>query len=425
MIKDSNKEIGTIEYNHLNLPKLIEFSDSKWIKYTYDAAGIKLQQEIKDGGSTSTLTDYAGSYVYQNGSELLYVLTDLGRLVPKTGGGFDYEYFIKDHLGNTRLVVGDKNNNNLLEITDIMQETHYYPFGMALGGQSFDATEVNKNKIKFQGQEEQDAFNLGWYHFRWRMHNPEIGRFSTIDPLSEKYTYNSPYAFSENRVIDGVEIEGLEWCKTNNGMKYQAYIVNDSRSSNLILWNMKYEAIKEFKATFGNDWSIDLRVRYPDENIKIPEGWGVIVLTDPEKFDKLSTGGDTPLFGRMIRISANKIDEKGRFKVGPVFNSYLYTHEIGHEGGLEHPFELRSFGRKDEVQMEDVEFGNFMSYPSKDIQEYFQYYYNEKGIFPSDMQLYNMQKWYHEIGQPATEGQKNYIIENYENGNLNQGDAEW
>jgi hypothetical protein len=45
------------------------------------------------------------------------------------------------------------------------------------------------------------------------MHDPRIGRFFAIDPLAHIYSYNSPYAFSENRVIDGVELEGLEFSK--------------------------------------------------------------------------------------------------------------------------------------------------------------------------------------------------------------------
>jgi len=43
------------------------------------------------------------------------------------------------------------------------------------------------------------------------MHDPRVGRFFAVDPLTAKYPWNSPYAFSENRVIDGVELEGLEW----------------------------------------------------------------------------------------------------------------------------------------------------------------------------------------------------------------------
>ena len=42
------------------------------------------------------------------------------------------------------------------------------------------------------------------------MHDPRIGRFLSIDPLASKYPYYSTYAFSGNRVIDMVELEGLE-----------------------------------------------------------------------------------------------------------------------------------------------------------------------------------------------------------------------
>ncbi|UTW62193.1 hypothetical protein KFE98_19650 [bacterium SCSIO 12741] len=46
--------------------------------------------------------------------------------------------------------------------------------------------------------------------YKYRIHDPHIGRFLSLDPLAPKYPHNSPYAFSENRVIDGVELEGLE-----------------------------------------------------------------------------------------------------------------------------------------------------------------------------------------------------------------------
>lgn len=42
------------------------------------------------------------------------------------------------------------------------------------------------------------------------MHDPRLGRFFAVDPLAPKYPHNSPYAFSENRLIDGIELEGLE-----------------------------------------------------------------------------------------------------------------------------------------------------------------------------------------------------------------------
>jgi len=83
------------------------------------------------------------------------------------------------------------------------------------GGQIGDPVKlVNVTKTeymyKYQGQERQDEFGLNWDSFKWRNYDYAIGRFMSIDPLAEKYVYNSPYAFSENRVIDARELEGLE-----------------------------------------------------------------------------------------------------------------------------------------------------------------------------------------------------------------------
>jgi RHS repeat-associated protein len=66
----------------------------------------------------------------------------------------------------------------------------------------------SKNKYLFQGQEHQEE--TGWDSFKWRNHQPDIGRFFNIDPLAEDYVHNSPYAFSENRVTNSIELEGLE-----------------------------------------------------------------------------------------------------------------------------------------------------------------------------------------------------------------------
>jgi RHS repeat-associated protein len=52
-------------------------------------------------------------------------------------------------------------------------------------------------------------------NFEYRMHDPRLGRFFAIDPLASKYPYNSTYAFSENRVIDNRELEGLEGTPVN------------------------------------------------------------------------------------------------------------------------------------------------------------------------------------------------------------------
>jgi RHS repeat-associated protein len=70
----------------------------------------------------------------------------------------------------------------------------------------------------FQGQEvDNEWLGLGnSYAFTYRIHDARTGRFYSVDPLADKYPWNSSYAFSENRVIDGIELEGREWQPVND-----------------------------------------------------------------------------------------------------------------------------------------------------------------------------------------------------------------
>ena len=64
----------------------------------------------------------------------------------------------------------------------------------------------------FQGQEKDDEIKgIGnSLNYKYRMHDPRIGRFFAVDLLTGSYPYYTPYQFSGNRVIDMVELEGLE-----------------------------------------------------------------------------------------------------------------------------------------------------------------------------------------------------------------------
>ena len=85
-------------------------------------------------------------------------------------------------------------------------------FGCALKEREFSG---EKYRYGFQNQEMDDELKGegNSVNFTYRMHDPRLGRFLSLDPLSEKYPRNSPFAFSENRVIDGIELEGLEYTK--------------------------------------------------------------------------------------------------------------------------------------------------------------------------------------------------------------------
>jgi YD repeat-containing protein len=102
----------------------------------------------------------------------------------------------------------------------LLEETHYYPFGLTMSGISSQAANITPNKTKFQGQEFahkefSDGSGLEMYEFKYRMDDCQTGRFWQIDPLSEKYVYNSTYAFSENKVTGHRELEGLEAWNVN------------------------------------------------------------------------------------------------------------------------------------------------------------------------------------------------------------------
>jgi RHS repeat-associated protein len=115
LIQDNNKKISSIAYNYLNLPQVIAVTGKGTITYTYDAAGNKLQKTTVDttispGKTTTTL--YLGPAVYQNDT-LQFIAHEEGRArwayhKYTTGGsayGFEYDFFEKDHLGNTRVVL--------------------------------------------------------------------------------------------------------------------------------------------------------------------------------------------------------------------------------------------------------------------------------------------------------------------------------
>ncbi len=162
--------------------------------------GNKLQKKVTEGATTKT-TDYLGGMIFEN-NVLQHVATEEGRIRPN-GTGFVYDYFLKDHLGNIPAMVQEDKT--------LLEETHYYPFGLIQRGITLQAAGALANKDKtFQGQKFDDDLGLNYYSFKYRNHDPQIGRFIQIDPLSDKYSNNSNYAFAENKVTLGIDLEGLE-----------------------------------------------------------------------------------------------------------------------------------------------------------------------------------------------------------------------
>lgn len=195
LLTDVNKGITAVTYNFLNLPEQVTVGGNT-VSYQYTSDGIKLKKTT--GGEVVHYMDG----IHYNGDNIDFIQTAEGRILRSPSNGqYAYEYNLKDHLGNVR-VGFDKDPST--GVARIIQEDSYYPFGLTFSSYVSGA----ENLYRFQGQEEQKE--MGWVQFKWRNSDPAIGRFFNIDPLAEDYYYNSPYAFSENKVTSHVELEGLE-----------------------------------------------------------------------------------------------------------------------------------------------------------------------------------------------------------------------
>ncbi|MFN9666430.1 MAG: hypothetical protein ACK57C_07520, partial [Bacteroidota bacterium] len=136
LLKDLNKEIGGlqtsgIQYNHLNLPYQVAVTNKGTITYVYDASGRKLEKQTLDNtaGGKLTKTAYIGGYVFQD-DVLQFIGTEEGRARPRDNG-FVFDYFIKDHLGNTRMVLTDEQQTDAypvasMETANAASEKLYY-----------------------------------------------------------------------------------------------------------------------------------------------------------------------------------------------------------------------------------------------------------------------------------------------------------
>jgi RHS repeat-associated protein len=197
----------SISYNYLNLPYKVDFGTGKEIHWLYDATGTKLQKTIHKGGIMVAKQDYLAGIEYKNDS-LQAVYHKDGRAV-LNNGVFEYEYYLSDHLGNNRVLFSDSNGDGQIDVnTEVLQENHYYPFGLEMKG-DFMQNEGREEKYLFGSKELQDEFGIDIYDFVNRQYDPAIGRFLQIDPLGEKRNWITPYNYVQNNPILRIDPNGL------------------------------------------------------------------------------------------------------------------------------------------------------------------------------------------------------------------------
>ena len=245
--------VASIDYNILNLPQSVSLSDSTKVYYLYSASGSKLKEVVVPGGEGETeTTDYTGNLIYKNGT-LHKVLTNGGYI--ETGDSTlallnrpAYRYFLTDHLGSVR-VVADAQGHVLQQNSQLPYGEDYTPVyasghaqgggftplpgepptgggsgsgydeefedegedGETSGGTSTlepDSYYRSYNPYKFSGNEQ---IKSGHYDFGARWYSPRTARWSTQDPLAEKYHSISPYAYCAGNPINLVDPNGMNW----------------------------------------------------------------------------------------------------------------------------------------------------------------------------------------------------------------------
>ncbi len=198
--QDFNKGLYTITYNYLNLPNVITKAGYNSVTYIYTANGEKLVAAVNTNGTT-TNRYYLGSFEYDNNKAFSLLKMEEG-IITKPSGSYVYEYYLTDHLGNVRVTFSPGTSGPVLE-----QATDYYSFGMIASQYNLSTG----NNYLYNGQESQkNLTTIEWYDYGFRMNDATIGRWLAPDPMAERYSDQSQYAYVNNNPISFVDLLGLE-----------------------------------------------------------------------------------------------------------------------------------------------------------------------------------------------------------------------
>ena len=136
-----------------------------------------------------------------------------GRMVKKDGA-VQPEYHVNDYLCSVRVVTDA--DGEVLELND------YSGFGKRLASSAVTPVAGSANRYRFSGKEEQSFAGVPWQDFGARMYDPDLARWTTPDPLAEKYPGISPYVYCNDNPVNFVDPDGRStYVKALEDGKYQ------------------------------------------------------------------------------------------------------------------------------------------------------------------------------------------------------------
>lgn len=133
-------------------------------------------------------------------------------------------YELSNHLGNVLTTISDRKvpvfeQPTLIEYfaAEIMHVQDYYPFGMPMPGRTYEPGDY---RYGFNGKEQDpEIYGTGnIYDYGFRIYNPRIARFLSVDPLSPEYPWYTPYQFAGNTPIWAIDLDGLEPVYTSDNI---------------------------------------------------------------------------------------------------------------------------------------------------------------------------------------------------------------
>jgi|GEM_PF-2093013 len=240
----------TVSYSVLGTPAMIAYGNGNTTEYIYDADGTKLkttwktraanalcsmvaaeetgaEAETDDGilsiqasvpsACVENSREQVGPFIFTDG-KLEWVLFD-GGFCLLSGQYTAYCYYVCDHLGSVREVVSDAWN---------VQRNGYYAYGGPYGDWN---TNADVQPLKFLGKEWDHQHGLDLYDFGARLYDPAVGRWTTMDPLCEKYHSVSPYAYCHNNPVNRIDPDGRDDYYSVGGQ----FLFRDSKKTDRII----------------------------------------------------------------------------------------------------------------------------------------------------------------------------------------------
>lgn len=216
LVRDLNKGIISISYDLNNQPRKIEYNDGRNVSYLSDAEGSKLsvsynltamssaqpQMPVMQSSDVASANvsngqktiDYCGNIIY-DGDETM-ILNDVGYALCNKDNNLSFHYYLKDHLGNNRVVVSE--NGEIEQVND------YYPTGALMASSKGGDTQ----RFKFNGKELDRTNGLNWYDYGARNYDAAIVRWDGMDKLCEKYSPFTPYGYCKNNFVNAYDKDG-------------------------------------------------------------------------------------------------------------------------------------------------------------------------------------------------------------------------